>query len=307
MFHHFHGGIHAASQGSIAADDLAELVAYVGRERIVQPEDWIARSASGDLGEADLCLTFDDAPRSQYDVAVPVLRGLRLRAFFFVPTSHLDGEVPRLELYRWFRTTRFGSAAEFADAFERHLAHGPFAERARGALTTFDPRGYLPQFPFYDDADRRYRFLRDEVLGPDDHARAMDAMIAAAGVDAASAARSLLMGADEIRALVSEGHAIGLHSHSHPTRLAALPEREQERELARNHEILAGLTGRAPTAIAHPNGSYGDETLRILERLGITVGFRSSMTAVDPRVPMLEQPREDHVHVMALMRSGTAS
>lgn len=303
MFHHFHGGRHRPSPGSITDHELDAVIDHLGPGRILPATDWIERTLTGRLGPNDLCLTFDDAPRSQFDIALAVLRRRGMTAFFFIPTGHLAGHLPRLELYRWFRATRFRDADDFEVAFESELMQGPLASDVKAALRSFDPASYLAEFPFYTEADRRYRFLRDDVLGPAEHTRTLDAMMRKAGIDATHVAQDLVLGEAEIRSLADMGHAIGLHSHTHPTRFADLPLSEQERELRQNRSVIETVIGRAPVSMSHPNGSYGPETLAILQDLGVQVGFRSSMRAISPRVPALEQPREDHANVIAALRS----
>ena len=51
------------------------------------------------------------------------------------------------------------------------------------ALLRFNPREYLAQFPFYSSADRKFRFVRDEVLGPDAYHAVMNRMLAEHDVD----------------------------------------------------------------------------------------------------------------------------
>src|SRR5262245_41086900 len=117
MFHHFHDGQHPRGQGSISAEQLDQLIRIVGRHRILPAREWLLRARAATLGDDDLCLTFDDTLRCQYDVALPVLSQHGITAFFFIYTSVLDGELERLEIYRRFRTVCFPSVDDFYDAF----------------------------------------------------------------------------------------------------------------------------------------------------------------------------------------------
>jgi len=304
MFHHFHseGLGHPRGQGSLSAGELADLIDYVGRERILPPDEFLRRSRAGRLRPGDLCLTFDDNLRCQFDVAYPVLWELGLTAFWFVYSSVLDGTAERIELYRLFRTTHFESIEEFYARFFYSLGEGGEGYEVEHALEGFDPGRYLCGFPFYTDADRRFRFVRDEVLGPERYYRAMDALMSAVGADVAAMAANLWMGPDCLRRLRDGGHIIGLHSHTHPTRLERLPAAEQREEYATNHAILSGLLGEGPVAMSHPCNSYNAQTLEILEDLGIRVGFRANMAELSPgRVGPLELPREDHANILARM------
>lgn len=297
MFHHFHGAGHAPGQGSISAADLETLIAQAGRERILPAREWLQRARKGALAPRDLCLTFDDDLRCQYDVARPVLERHGLTAFWFVYTSVLDGRPERLEIYRAFRTRCFASVDAFYDAFFTALARGAWAGEVDARLAAFRPAEFLPHSPFYSDADRRFRFVRDDVLGPARYDAAMDALLAAHGVSAADLAPGLWMDADALLALHRAGHVVGLHSHTHPTRMGELDEDVQRQEYAANADAVTRVTGCRPRAMSHPCNSYDARTLRVLAGLGVEVGFRAdtSRAAAGP----LEHPRLDHAVALA--------
>ena len=66
MFHHFHDAHLPKGQGAISAEELTELIKYVGRDRIIPAKEWMRRAQTGSLSDIDICLTFDDALRCQY-------------------------------------------------------------------------------------------------------------------------------------------------------------------------------------------------------------------------------------------------
>lgn len=298
MFHHFHGGDYSPSQGSITADDLDRLIAAVGRGKVVSAREWCRRLLNGSLAPDYACITFDDNLRCQYDIAFPVLRRHGIEAFWFVYTSVLQGEIARLEIYRHFRHNFFDSVESFYDAFFEFLSGGPYGRMVENALAGFYPEAYLANFPFYTRRDRIFRFVRDGVLKPERYFEVMDAMIAASGMDVATAGRKLWMTSENLKTLHAQGHVVGLHSHTHPTRMSELPADAREREYRRNAGVLADILGEWPTTISHPSNSYTKDTLRILSQMGVTVGFRANMAQLDGYGP-LEQPREDHVVALA--------
>ncbi|MCA8962438.1 MAG: polysaccharide deacetylase family protein [Planctomycetes bacterium] len=297
MFHHFHGAGHTASQGSIDAEALDALIDHVGATRFLPARDWLDRFTRGALDD-HLCLSFDDGLRCQIDVARPVLDARGLTAFWFVPSAILDGVPHRLELYRHFRCTAFDTLDDFYRAFEERAAR---AQRgvALPELNRFVPERYLAEFPFYTNADRRFRFVRDEILGPDEYERVLDGMMVDRGYDLEACGR-LWVDDDDLRSLTRDGHLIGLHSHTHPTRLGELPVDRQRHEYETNHDRLHRATGEAPVSMSHPCNSYTSDTHAILGALGIQVGFRSNTTPVGDH--RYERPREDHANVIAQMR-----
>jgi len=300
MFHHFHGDSHAPVQGSIPAEDLAAMIEFVGREHVLPAHEWQARALAGRLRADHLCLTFDDNLLCQFEVARPVLNDLDITAFWFVQTSVLQGNLERLEIYRTFRTRCYTDVDDFYDAFYSQLD----VNELERSLHDFDPATYLAAFPFYSDADRKFRHVRDEMLGPDRYQETMDSLIESTGHTLHELARGLWMDATHLRALRDEGHILGLHSHTHPTRLAELPRAEQRREYAENHASLSRELGIAPTAVSHPCNSYDRSTLDILRELGIRLGFRANLAQTE--YGPLEHPRADHANLIERMHACTS-
>jgi peptidoglycan/xylan/chitin deacetylase (PgdA/CDA1 family) len=229
-------------------------------------------------------------------VALPVLRSYGLTAFWFVYTSVCQGTIEQLEIYRQFRTTNFNSIDDFYAAFFAAVGASERSDAFERAMAGFVPREYLTAYPFYSDMDRRFRFVRDEILGPEKYALVMKAMIARSGMDVQAAARGLWMGPSELRSLHEAGHVLGLHSHTHPTRMERLPVEAQRTQYRENFDYLAELTGEKPQAMSHPCNSYSRDTLKILRELGIVLGFRANMQPAARSE--LEYPREDHANLM---------
>lgn len=296
MFHHFHGADFAPGQGSISAPELERLLARISETHTILPAgEYLDRAARAELRPMQVCLSFDDALRCQYEVALPVLRRFGVTAFWFIYTSPLEGRAERVEVYRHFRDTTFADPDAFYREFLR-AARARVPERVERALADFDPANYLIDYPFYTEGDRIFRFLRDDVLGREIYEGIMDALLSAYGFSEDRLLGELWMDGEQIRRLADDGHEVGLHSHTHPMTLGRMAPEEQAREYRRNFECLEGASGRAPRSMSHPCNSYSRETLRILEEMGITLGFRADMAA--GRFGPLEHPREDHANLM---------
>ncbi len=297
MFHHFHGGAFAPSQGSIDAAQLRILIDGV-RAHLLPAAEWRDRALREALRPQDICLTFDDTLLCQYEIAAPLLRECGLTGFWFISSDSLRGKGPRLDVHRAFREKHCASMGDFYAAFFWAVERSVHADEAQRRLAAFDPRSFLSAFSFYSDDDRRYRYLRDEVFGMDRFDEIMRALMASVGADPAELGRGIWMSAAQVRELADNGHVIGLHSHTHPTRMAYLPRGEQEREYRDNYMELMQLVGEPPVAMSHPCNSYDDVTLSILRKLGIRIGFRADMS--QEWHCELEFPREDHT--IALQR-----
>ncbi len=294
MFHHFTDARHPAGQGAITADQLRALLDWVGLDRLLPARVWLDRFRSGDL-DGELCLTFDDNLRCQYDVALPVLRELNLTAFWFVYSSPIEGMVERLEVYRYFRTVAYGTVDEFYLAFDVAIARSQWADEVTSALTSFDPSTYLEQFSFYTDGDRRFRFLRDQVLGQERFFVLMDFMVDKWGPHD-DLPDLLWMNADHWIELHADGHVIGMHSHTHPTDLATMSIESQRQEYVQNQSTIETVVGERPTVVAHPASSYSGATLDMLRELDVEVGFAThGPVRYDERLEILRHDHSDLV------------
>lgn len=301
MFHHFHSNDHPCGQGSICAQDLENMIHFLGRDNILNPEQWIDRATRNLLTETDICFTFDDTLRCQYEIALPILERHNIRAFWFVYTSVLDGQPEKLEIYRYFRTVKFKDFNAFFESFMATLNRSSYVNRIQQALASFDERTYLTQFPFYSKNDKQFRFLRDKVLGSESYNKIMDRMIKESNFDTDSVQRNLWMDVECIKTLSLKGHVIGLHSHTHPTQLESLSDFDQQKEYETNLSHIVRITNQHPVVMSHPCNSYNETTLKILRGLGVKIGFCSNMKR-SKFESELEIPREDHANIISEMR-----
>lgn len=301
-FHHFYDSLHVKGQGAISADELDAMIHYVGRERILPAREWMDRALSDRLRDRDICLTFDDNLLCQYEIALPVLEQYGLTGFWFVYTSVLDGGTENLELYRWFRSARFDHIDAFYDQFMTTLVDCvELSAFEQGMIRDFNPATYLVGFDFHSDSDRLFRFVRDKVLGTVRYEQVMDEMIVRDGVKLDAIKKQLWMDEKALHHLHASGHVVGLHSHTHPTRLEDLDLAGQKSQYRNNASRLEQITGERPVAMSHPCNSYNDTTLGILTEMDVLLGFRSNMVQ-QPAASRFEFPRDDHTNIINRMR-----
>ena len=99
MFHHFHDDkAHKKSQGSISKDDFYKIIKFIGRKNILNAETFFEKFRTNKIKSNEVCITFDDAIKSQIDIALPVLEDLKIKAFYFVYTSLFEGKPDNLEI-----------------------------------------------------------------------------------------------------------------------------------------------------------------------------------------------------------------
>jgi len=301
MFHHFHDSKHPKGQGSLSSNNFDEMIEWLSRKyKILNADDYLFKFENNQLKNNEICLTFDDALLCQYEIAIPILDKKKIKAFFFIYSSPFYGDPDPLELYRYFRTTRFSKIDEFYEHFflQTKIDH---PESFENALKNYDQKNHLSAFPFYSDNDKWFRYLRDLVLGKFKYQEIMDKLMTHHHFDKKSASKNLWMSNKNIQELHKNGHIIGLHSYSHPTTLHRLTKQQQEDEYVKNFDHLRSLLNTKPIAMSHPCGNYNEDTLDILNTLGLRIGFRSnnSITHINSS---LEIPRNDHANIYNEMK-----
>ena len=307
MFHHFHGGQHQQTQGSISVKDLDVILKFLDVQQFLTPTEWLEKLAGDRLSQKDLCLTFDDGLLSQFDVALPLLEKYRLKAFWFVYSGVFEGQVHlgKLEIYRAFRCQFFPTIDDFYTMFFRRVFDTEFVEKTSEVLTEARIGQMLSVFPFYSENDVKFRLIRDHVLERQNYETLMDTIIQEHGLDMSELGKSLWMTDAQLKYLTDQGHEVGLHAYSHPTVFAELPYSDQQDEYQKNYQHILGVGGRSPMAMAHPTNSYSKETIEILAGLGIRCGFRSNMVPPDmggqPNPNRYEMAREDHANIQQML------
>lgn len=299
LFHHFHDDRHPVGQGSISAEQLHDMISRIGRRHFLDAGEWMHRAREGRLDKGDLCITFDDNLRCQFDVARPVLDDLGLTAFWFIYTSPFEGVIEKLELFRYFRSVRFENFDSFFEAFLTHLEKSGEEPGVRSLIAESAARNYLVEYPFYSLTDRQFRYLRDIHFGTERYNSIMDAMIEADGMTPEKVVPMLWMTEPELRTLLARDHVLGTHSHTHPTRIDLLADADLRREHETAHRLLSRFTGQKPRTMAHPCNIWDQRTLDILEELDFDIAFAASL---DPSVQSrFLYPRHDHADVMSFL------
>jgi len=87
------------------------------------------------------------------------------------------------------------------------------------------------------------------------------------------------VGEAQLRDLDRRGHVIGSHSHSHPTRMAALTPDRMESEWRQSLVRLGEILGKPVKVASVPGGYYSRSVGRTAAAAGIEVLFNSEPTA----------------------------
>jgi peptidoglycan/xylan/chitin deacetylase (PgdA/CDA1 family) len=124
--------------------------------------------------------------------------------------------------------------------------------------------------------------------------------MASKGFASSEIIKDLWMSEDELKEISKQGHLVGLHSYSHPTQMGKLSYQEQHQQYKKNLEHLNAVVGEV-ICMSHPCGDYNDDTLKILDEMGIRIGFRSSLSETTIK-GKFEIPRDDHANIYKAMQ-----
>jgi len=300
MFHHFHNDKHLPAQGSLSSSDFSEMLDWLGNNfNLIGAKEYLNRFEKSLLTDNDICLSFDDALLCQYDIAIPILQERGIDAFFFVYSSIFSGTPDNLEVFRYFRTNNFQDIDDFYSQFFK-LVEVEFGRELEQHRSKYQKLSYLNDFPFYTENDRWFRYLRDQVLGTVNYEKLMLHLMASKKFVPSEIIKDLWMSEEDLKEIAKQGHLVGLHSYSHPTQMSKLSYQEQYKQYKKNLEHLNDVVGEV-VCMSHPCGDYNDDTLKILNEMGIRIGFRSSVSETMIK-GKFEIPRDDHANIYKAMQ-----
>tara|TARA_Y100000816_G_scaffold84318_2_gene57897 strand:+ start:22340 stop:23296 length:957 start_codon:yes stop_codon:yes gene_type:complete len=297
MFHHFHHeNERPYAQGSITSPEFEKIINYIGLENILPAKIWFEKAMNNTLSKKQVCLTFDDSLKCQIDIAYPILKKLKIGAFWFVFSSVFKGEASQLEVYRYFYNMYFPNFNAFYLVFKKYFIQSEIGYLYDENYDLFIKSKYLVEFEFYHEEEREFRFFRDRVLNRKDFENIMDKIIIDYEVDVSSISKNLWMDNKDLTTLNSNDQVIGLHSYNHPTNMGQLEVERQQKEYRDNKEHILSVIDKAPLTVSHPCGSYNKSTLKVLDKLGVKIGFRSNFQKLNHNT--MEFPRVDHSNII---------
>ena len=256
-------------------DDPGRFAAHLDAlRRIARPvtQDEVLDAIAGrrTLPNHAVLITFDDADATVLDVAMPLLQERGMPALAFVVAGVLDTNRP--------------------------LWPGEVRDLVRAEGRSSETDGLGP-----DDAVTALKGLRDEQ-----RVGAIEQLRKSAGRQA-GAVRQLRSG--DLSVLEAAGIAIGNHTMTHPC-LDRCGDGRIAEEIGTAHRILTQATGRAPRALAYPNGNVDDRVRREAAAAGYEAGFLfdHALGVVPPRdrfaIPRLRINSTDSVDRFRTIVSG---
>ena len=309
MFHHFHDNAkHKKQQGSISADELVNIIKYIGRENIINANEFCDEVKLDNFNQKKVCFTFDDSLLCQYDVALPILEDFNIKSFFFLYSSIYDGKPDMLEVYRYFRMNFFDEIDKFYevffDFFQKNTNYYNLDNFNKDYSS--EVKKLLTKAPYLSFNDSKFRVIRDLILKKEDYQNIMNLLFKHFHFDYHSILNKLFISKDQLLEIHRKNNIIGLHSHSHPTQMGNLSYSQQYNEYKKTIDVFETFVGKSNiNSMSHPNGNYNNDTLEILKNLNISIGFRANMNLEDHMTKInnssLELARENHSNIMNYM------
>ncbi len=290
MFHHFHSKSHKKTQGSISKTKFEKIIKDIGIKNIVSARSFLNNKKK-------ICLTFDDGLKCQYDVALPILKKYKIKAFWFIYTSALKANVNNLELFRIFRNKKFNNFNLFYAAFCKLIEnqnYKKFLETEKKNIYVFKE-----YYNFYSINEIKFRFLRDKFLKKTTYQNIIKKLYQKYNFDYKKEFKNIFIKKKHIKELSENGHFIGLHTHSHPTNISSLSIKSQKKEYRLNKRILEKIIKKKIITSSHPCGKYNFSTLKILREMGIMLSFNAKLKIdnKNQKFKNLTIPREDHANL----------
>lgn len=277
MFHHFHGRKHIKSLGSIGKDQFKKILNYLKKKYNLLPAKiFLNKAINKKLKSNDICLTFDDNLKSQFDIAFPILKKENLTAFFFIYSSVFDKKINLMELFRDFSSRNFKSINDFYNLFFltfRKVYKKKFVKYEKNYNNN-----YLRDYKFYTQIDRRYRYARDIILEKKEYEKIMIKMMKIKKYNIKENSKNLFMTKKQISTLIENENIIGLHSHSHYSNLKKINALQQLKDYKKNFNFLKKNFGINSISASYPFGRYNLNTLKIMKILKIQIAFLSQQS-----------------------------
>lgn len=302
LFHYFHdnNGIHKKCPGSINAEEFRKIINFVGRDNIIDAKAFSENLQNNKLEKNQVCITFDDALKSQIDIALPVLEEFKIKAFFFIYTSIFEKNFSYLEIFRYFRDNYFKNVDDFYNSFYKILNRDlkDFFFKNKNLLSESKKL-----YPFYSEEDIKFRLVRDTYISNNNYENIMIELMNNTSINIDDLRSKLFFNQNDLISLDKLDHVIGLHSHSHPLKIEKLSYDEQKIEYSKNQSFLAKILKKNNADInscSYPCGNFNEDSLKILRELNIELAFKDNMKFEKNSIN-LNLPRLDSSEILKII------
>ncbi len=296
MFHRFKNKNNISTgQGSFSSQKLKNYIEQIGENKFFKDKEINNLLNKSIVPSGKILLTFDDGLFSQYESAKPILDKYGIKSIWFIYTKIFNNNFDENEILNFVMCNYFESFDSFYLIFES------FVKDIEINWESNDFRKYSAEldrnFSFYTLLDKKFRFLRNKILNKKEFMNIVIKIIESKNQSFDNIAKKLWLTKSNLRELIRCGHKVGLHSHTHPYIMKNLSFEKQLEEYSTNYNQLYEITNEEPKAVAYPLGSYDFNSIKVMKRLDIKLGFRSSSSIIkgenNNRENLLLLPRLD--------------
>jgi len=276
MFHHFHDNKNfLKNPGSLSADQFYKMVKSLGKKNFISPDEFTKNYKKGYIKKNQMCITFDDGLRSQFEIAFPVMQDLNIKGFFFIPSSIFSDELKILETVKYFKENFYQTVDEYYEDFFIKLKDFEDLDLIKNKVKKNYKKLIIvkKKFPFYSFKDIEYRFVRDYLVSKKVFEKTNLSLFKKNKFNYKKIKNMFFMSKNNLKLLIKNGNQIGLHSHSHPTKISNFSYKKQLYEYSKNKIILEKIINKKISSMSHPCNKYNNDTLKILTKLNISTGF----------------------------------
>jgi len=296
MFHHFHkNDKEKYVKNSITSKEFERILKFIGIQNILSAETWAYKAINNNLKKNEVCITFDDALKSQYEIALPILRKYKIKCFWFIFSSIFFGKKDPNEIHKFFYTKYFKNFKLFFENFKKVIKTLKRGDLILKIIEQKKAKNYMSKLKIYSKEERIYKFLRDEILTKKEITKIYDKLFKKFQFDEQKITKRLWISKKDLKKIIKEKHVIGLHSYSHPSNIASKSYKNQLREYTKNFFDLKKIYKKEIISASYPFGSYNSNSIKVLKKLNIKLCF-SSLSNIN--FNHMAIPRIDHAKIL---------
>jgi peptidoglycan/xylan/chitin deacetylase (PgdA/CDA1 family) len=249
----------------------------------------------GKIEKKSVAVTFDDGYADNLENVKPLLEKYDIPATVFVTSGNLG----KAREFWWDELAKIFLESTYLPPSLNLEIQGEQYQWDLGKIEKYNPESYYnwnwSQKPTKDPTVRhqvfRLVYQKLQPLLPCDRTHVLNQIIAWSGVSPTprNSHRSLFPA--EVITLQKGGIVeVGAHTVNHPL-LSQLPQPLQHQEIAASKLELEKLLGREVKSFAYPHGSYSQETVDLVEKVGFTSACSTFKNRVESKSHLFRLPR----------------
>lgn len=238
-----------------------------------------AKYEDADLPERACLLTFDDGYIDHYTVAFPLLMKYKLQGTFFIPARILE-ETYLLGVNQLHYILANGNIDDIVEVLMYSLDKLYEKQKIeKSAQELYD--SYAVQGRFDDPKTVFVKQMLQTII-KEEFRNTIVTELFDKFVDVSTEVLfdELYLTKEQLHVMKNAGMHIGVHAYNHQW-LGNLSYAEAEADLQKSVALLDEFIVKDRWVMNYPYGSYNDETIQIVEKLGGVVGFSTEVRITD--------------------------